>query len=93
MPDNDDQSRHWLGHSDTGMSPIVIAVMAGTRLMLLLMAGLVVFIAALFLWEKIQIEGGPMAGGDWGMLGVLAALVVLPLLLARKIRAELLKGR
>ena len=93
MPDEDDQGRHWLGHSDTGMSPIVIAVMAGTRMILFLMAGLVVFITALFLWEKIQIEGGPMARGDWGMLGVLAALVALPLLLARKIKAELLKGR
>lgn len=93
MPDEEDQSRHWLGHSATGMSPIVIAAMAGTRMILLLMAGLVVFILALFLWEKIQIEGGPMVRGDWGMIGVLAALVALPVFLARKIKAELLKGR
>ena len=93
MPDNDDQSRHWLGHSDTGMSPIVIVAMSVTRMILYFVAVLVAIVLALFLWEKIQIEGGPMARGDWGMLGVLTALVALPLFLARKIKAELLKGR
>ena len=34
-----------------------------------------------------------MAGGDWGMLTVLAALVALSLFLARKIGAELQRGR
>ena len=93
LGDEKDQSRHWLGHSDTGMSPIVITALVAARLMLLILAGLVVLIIAVYLWQKIQIIGGPMAGGDWGMLGVLAALVVLPLLLACKIGNELTKGR
>ena len=75
------------------MSPIVITALVAARLMLLILAGLVALIVAAYLWQKIQIIGGPMAGGDWGMLGVLAALVILPLLLARKIGDELMKGR
>ena len=93
MDDEKNQNRQWLGHSDTGMSPIVITALVAARLMLLILAGLVALIVAAYLWQKIQIIGGPMAGGDWGMLGVLAALVILPLLLARKIGDELMKGR
>lgn len=93
MGDEKDQSRHWLGHSDTGMSPIVITAMVAVRLMLFILSGLVVVIIAVYLWQKIQIIGGPMAGGDWGMLGLLAVLVALPLLLAQKIGAELTRGR
>ena len=93
MGDEKDQSRHWLGHSDTGMSPIVITAMVAVRLMLFILSGLVVVIIAVYLWQKIQIIGGPMAGGDWGMRGLLAVLVALPLLLAQKIGAELTRGR
>ena len=92
MGDEKDQSRHWLGHSDTGMSPIVITALVAARLMLIILAGLVVLIIAVYLWQKIQILGGPMTGGDWGMLGILATLVALPLILARKIGNELTKG-
>ena len=93
MGDENDQSRHWLGHSDTRMSPIVITALVAARMMLIMLAGLVVLIIAVYLWQKIQIIGGPMANGDWGMLGVLAGLVVLPLILARKIGNELTTGR
>ena len=93
MDDEKDQSRHWLGHSDTGMSPLVITAMVAARLMLLILSGLVVVIIAIYLWQKMQIIGGPMAGGDWGMLGLLGVLVALPLLLAHKIRVELTRGR
>ena len=75
------------------MSPIVITAMVAVRLMLFILSGLVVVIIAVYLWQKIQIIGGPMAGGDWGMLGLLAVLVALPLLLAQKIGAELTRGR
>ena len=75
------------------MSPLVITAMVAARLMLLILSGLVVVIIAIYLWQKIQIIGGPMAGGDWGMLGLLGVLVALPLLLAHKIRAELTRGR
>lgn len=93
MPDEEDQSRHWLGHRDRGMSPLVFVVMSGTRMMLYFVAALVVMVLAIFLWEKLQIEGGPMQHGDWGMIGVLTALIIIPVFLARKIAAELQRGR
>ena len=93
MNDEKDQSRHWLGHSDTGMSPLVITAMAAARLMLFILAGLVVLIIAVYLWQKFHVIGGPMAGGDWGMIGLLILLVALPLFLARKIGEELARGR
>ncbi len=93
LGDEKDQSRNWLGHNANGMSPLVITVMVAVRLMLLFLSGLVGVIIAVYLWQKIQIIGGPLDGGDWGMLGVLAVLVALPLLLAQKIGAELIKGR
>ncbi len=93
MDDEKDQSRHWLGHSDTGMSPLVISAMVATRLLLLILCGVVGVIIAVYLWQKIQVIGGPMESGDWGMLVLLAVLVALPLLLAKKIGDELTKGR
>ena len=93
LGDEKDQSRHWLGHSETGLSPLVITAMAAARLMLFILSGLVVLIIAVYLWQKIQVIGGPMAGGDWGMIGLLVVLVALPLFLARKIGEELARGR
>ncbi len=93
MPDEDDQSRHWLGHSDKGMSPIVIVVMVGVRVTLFFLAGLLVLITAIFTWEKLAIDVNPMAKADWGMLGLLCALLVFTIVLAIKIGTELKSGR
>jgi len=89
---DDDQDNHWLGHRDEGTSPIVVVAMSAAKVTLYFLAGLVLLVLLIFLWKHQQ-EGWVMAQGDWGMIGVLTALTLLCIFIARKIADVLEQGR
>ncbi len=90
--DDNDQDRHWLGHRDDGISPIVIVAMSAAKVTLYFLAGLVMLILGILVWKHQQ-EGWVMAQGDWGMIGILVALALICVFVARKIAGVLEQGR
>jgi hypothetical protein len=83
----------WLGHNRHGTSPIVIVAMSAGMVMLYALTGVLVLIAGVLLWSKHSTEGFALVKSDWGVLAVMAVLAALCLVLAIKIRRELLKPR
>jgi hypothetical protein len=88
---NDDQNKHWLGHKDDRTSPLVVVAMSAAKVTLYVLGALVVLVLGVFLWQQ-QKTGLPMAGGDWGMIGVLTVLALLCHFMARKIATLLQPG-
>ena len=89
---DDEQDKHWLGHRDDGASPIVIVAMSAAKITLYFLALLVALVLGVFLWQKYQ-SGWAMAQGDWGMMGVLAVLILLCIFIANKISGLLQTAR
>ena len=89
MSDDDHKDPHWLGRSDTGTSPLVMMAMSAAKVTLYFLAGLVVLVLGVFLWQKSK-DNWIMANGDLGMIAVLGILVFLCAFMGRKI-AQLLK--
>ena len=81
---NDDQNKHWLGHRDDGTSPLVVLALSAAKVTLYLLGAVVVLVLGVFLWQQHK-SAMPMAGGDWGMVGVLLVLALLCLFMGRKI--------
>ena len=81
---NDDQNKHWLGHKDDGTSPLVVLALSAAKVTLYLLGVLVMLVLGVLLWQQHK-SAMPMAGGDWGMVGVLLVLALLCLFMAHKI--------
>ena len=88
----DNQDKHWLGHKDDRASPLVVVAMSAAKVTLYFLAGLVVLVLGIFLWQQQKL-GWPLAPGDWGMIVVLSVLTLLCVFIARKISNQLTEGR
>jgi len=89
---DDDQNKHWLGHRDDGTSPLVVVAMSAAKVTLYFLAGLVVLVLGLVLWQQGK-QGWPMAPSDWGMIVFLGILTLACIFIARKIAGVLEQGR
>jgi len=75
------------------MSPLLKLIIMMVRYVCMALAGLLVLVIGVFLWQKHGANGFEFVQGDWGMMGLFAVLLAITVYLIRGFGRELLPPR
>ncbi len=71
------------------MSPLLRLVLIAIQYMTMLIAALLLGVVGLFVWQQHGADGFHLTRADWGLLGLLVALLAFALYMVIGLRREL----